>query len=639
MSHSPLPLAGGSKTFRLFPILTSAALLAVFGTAAQAQTNLALNKPASSSAPCNANEGPAKAVNGSVSGGNTDKWCSFEPVKFLQVDLGASFGVTRFVVRHAGAGGESTTFNTRQFNLQVSADGSTFTTVATATANTASVSTHDLAAPANARFVRLNVIAGEQTSTGGTARIYELEVFAAAPGRPNIALNKAASGTSPCNANEGPAKAVNGSVSGGNTDKFCSNATPQFLQVDLGGTFDIDGFVIRHAGAGGESAALNSRDFNIQVGADTSSFATVVNVTANTASVTTHNITARRGRHVRLNVTVATQGANTHMRIYELEVFGQPVTGATPTPTPTATNTPIGPTATPSPTPTATRTPTPTPTPGQNPPPPATWQEHWFEHNLLIQRVAFNDDIALYFDDDTPRVHVTWLLDFTTRTWRYFKQTYGPFGSDPRAYSIHHTGRFGGGHPGDYFSNLHDFRNSSDIGVGSWEQGSGNFDIASHEFCHVVESANNNTHGSPTFGVWADSKWAEFCQYDLYVALGMTAEANRAFDKFTNTTDNFPRAGTRWFRDWFFPAWRDNGGAQFMVRYYRLLSQHLPKRTANHGNGNHQDYNHDLNLGEMIHFMSGAAGTNLSARATTAFGTAWQAQFNQARIDFPGVVY
>ena len=39
-------------------------------------------------ASCNADEGPAKAVNGSVTGGNTDKWCSLGATKWLQVDLG-----------------------------------------------------------------------------------------------------------------------------------------------------------------------------------------------------------------------------------------------------------------------------------------------------------------------------------------------------------------------------------------------------------------------------------------------------------------------------------------------------------------------------------------------------------------------
>ena len=55
---------------------------------------------------------------------------------------------------------------------------------------------------------------------------------------------------------ESAAKAVNGSVTGGNTDKFCSTVANPFLQVDLGSTQTVNKFVVKHAGAGGEQAAL-----------------------------------------------------------------------------------------------------------------------------------------------------------------------------------------------------------------------------------------------------------------------------------------------------------------------------------------------------------------------------------------------
>jgi chitinase len=80
--------------------------------------NLALNKPATGSAACNANEGPAKAVNGSVSGGNTDKFCSLASSKWLQVDLGSSQALGSAEISHASAGGESASYNTRAFTLQ-----------------------------------------------------------------------------------------------------------------------------------------------------------------------------------------------------------------------------------------------------------------------------------------------------------------------------------------------------------------------------------------------------------------------------------------------------------------------------------------------------------------------------------------
>jgi len=98
------------------------------------------------------------------------------------VDLGGTFNVNQFIVRHAGAGGESTSFNTRAFNIQTSANGTTFTTVASATANTASVTTHNVSA-ANTRFIRLNVTTPTQT-TNNAARIYEFEAYGTAASPP-----------------------------------------------------------------------------------------------------------------------------------------------------------------------------------------------------------------------------------------------------------------------------------------------------------------------------------------------------------------------------------------------------------------------------------------------------------------------
>jgi NedA-like, galactose-binding domain len=79
--------------------------------------------------------------------------------------------------------------------------------------------------------------------------------------------------------------------------------------------------VVKHAGTGGETTSWNTRDFNIQVSQDGSTWTTVVNVTGNTASTTTHPIAATQARYVRLNVTVPTQTSDSATRIYELEVY------------------------------------------------------------------------------------------------------------------------------------------------------------------------------------------------------------------------------------------------------------------------------------------------------------------------------
>jgi predicted alpha-1,2-mannosidase len=285
-----------------------------------APVNLALNKPTTGSTPCAATEGPDKAVNGSVSGGNTDKFCSLTAPRWMQVDLGSPQTLTSFTVKHAAAGGEPANLNTRAFTIQLSTDGSTWSTPVTVTANTDAVTTHQISAT-SARYVKLNITTPAQT-TDAAARIYEFEVYGSSTAPVNLALNRPATGSAACASTEGPDKAVNGSVSGGNTDKFCTAVAPRWLQLDLGTVKAITSFEIAHAGAGGELTSYNTRAFTIEVSTDGSTWSMPVNVTANTLSTSTHPVTGVSGRYVRLNIVTPAQTTDAAARIYELRVFG-----------------------------------------------------------------------------------------------------------------------------------------------------------------------------------------------------------------------------------------------------------------------------------------------------------------------------
>lgn len=116
------PVYNGDHVARIFEF-------EIYGS--EGRQNLALGRPASSSPSCSPDQGPEKAVNGSVTGGKTDGWCAEGDRLFLQVDLGATRPLNRFVVKHASAGGENEDSDTREFDIQVSLDGTTFTTVAT----------------------------------------------------------------------------------------------------------------------------------------------------------------------------------------------------------------------------------------------------------------------------------------------------------------------------------------------------------------------------------------------------------------------------------------------------------------------------------------------------------------------------
>ena len=137
----------------------------------------------------------------------------------------------------------------------------------------AGTTTHVIEPAVEARFVRLNVL--RPTYSGEPiARIYEFEIYGP-DGPENLALGRPATGSLPCSQDQGPEKAVNGSVAGGEADRWCAEDRPLFLQVDLGAPRQVTRFVVKHASAGGEDEEADTREFNIQVSGEGKTFTTV----------------------------------------------------------------------------------------------------------------------------------------------------------------------------------------------------------------------------------------------------------------------------------------------------------------------------------------------------------------------------
>ncbi|WP_239619131.1 discoidin domain-containing protein [Cohnella mopanensis] len=274
--------------------------------------NLALNKAATADSVCDPSESAAKAVDGSVI--NNSKWCSKSNNRWLQVDLGSVQQVNQFVIKHSSEGGESASYNTKAYNIQVSNDGTNWSTVINVSNNTSGVTTDNITST-SARYIKLNITTPTQT-TDPAARIYEFEVY----GPRNLALNKAATADSSCDLSESAPKAVDGSVI--NNSKWCSKSNNRWLQVDLGAAQQVNRFVIKHSSEGGESASYNTKAYNIQISNDGTNWNTVVNVSNNTSGITVDNITAISARYIKLNVTTPTQTTDAAARIYEFEVYG-----------------------------------------------------------------------------------------------------------------------------------------------------------------------------------------------------------------------------------------------------------------------------------------------------------------------------
>ena len=267
---------------------------------------------------------------------------------------------------------------------------------------------------------------------------------------------------------------------------------------------------------------------------------------------------------------------------------------------------------------------------------PKFWQEHWFEHNQLLKLQAYNDEVVVYYDKDVDR-NIEWPKDFFTQTWKYVKQTYGSFGEEGRLYVVLHSGKYGGGHPSVYVDASHDYRNVLDAGNDTWaykKTGKG-LNLAVHEIGHIVEGITNGVKENPAWEIWKDSKWAEIFIYDVYKGIGEEAFALQAYDEFIKGTDDFPKPQTHWFKDWFYPLYSQYGESKTLSGFYNLLDAYFPKDATG------KKFSRRMNMGEFIHFWSGAAKHDLQSLAEDAFGwnTEWQTQLDLAKKTFPDIKY
>ena len=100
-----------------------------------------------------------------------------------------------------------------------------------------------------------------------------------------------------------------------------SGTGEKWIQFDLKDSFEINRYVIRHAGAGGLDAALNTRSFLLKVSADGKTWKTVSSYKNNTDDVTDIEIDPVRARYVRLNILDA--GDDGIARIGDVEIYGR----------------------------------------------------------------------------------------------------------------------------------------------------------------------------------------------------------------------------------------------------------------------------------------------------------------------------
>ncbi|MEU3457357.1 discoidin domain-containing protein [Micromonospora sp. NPDC006766] len=267
-------------------LTTAAAILALLAgyAAATASTPagaasalLSQGRPATASSTENADT-PASAA---VDGNPDTRWSSaFSDPQWLQIDLGSSATIDQVQLVWEAA-------YARAFQIQVSADGSAWTTVYTTTTGTGGTQT--LTVTGTGRYVRMY---GTTRATAYGYSLWEFKVYGtvSAGCTGNAALNRPAAASSVENAGFPASAAVDGNAG---TRWSSAAADPQWLRVDLGSTQTLCQVVLQWE-------AAYARAFQIQLAATADGpWTTIYSTTTGTGGTQTLTVTGT-GRYVRM---------------------------------------------------------------------------------------------------------------------------------------------------------------------------------------------------------------------------------------------------------------------------------------------------------------------------------------------------
>ena len=272
---------------------------------------------ASSNTNSPAGDAPANAIDGNINTRFSSDAVQ-APGMWFQVNLGSSQTFNQIELN----AGPSTTDYAAGYNVEVSANGSTFTSVTTGT-GTASPQTISFATQ-TAQYIRVVLTAATQTPWWSIA---EFTVYSSGASsgteNPLPTTGWAASSNTNSPAGDAPANAIDGNI---NT-RFSSDAVQapgMWFQVNMGSTQNFNQIEMN----AGPSTTDYAAGYNVEVSSNGSTFTSVATGTG-TSSPQTVTFAAQNAQYIRVVLTAATQ--TPWWSIAEFTVF---TTGTVTTPPP-----------------------------------------------------------------------------------------------------------------------------------------------------------------------------------------------------------------------------------------------------------------------------------------------------------------
>ncbi|MET8280356.1 ThuA domain-containing protein [Micromonospora sp. NPDC005174] len=259
-------------------------------------TNLAKGKPARASS----YEGAFVAANAFDGVAGTRWGSSFGDPQWIDVDLGATYALSRVKLTWEAAYGSA-------YQIQTSTDGVTFTTIRTVTGGDGGVD--DLTGlTGSGRYVRL---LGTARGTAWGYSLYEFEVYGGTgtPTGGNLLLNKPTTTSSTEGADVSGEQAVDGNL----TTRWSSTfSDPQWIRVDLGSPTAIGRVKLAWE-------AAYSSAYQIQTSNDGTTWTTVKTVTGADGGVDEHSGLGANGRYLRIYGTA--RGTGYGHSLWEVEAY------------------------------------------------------------------------------------------------------------------------------------------------------------------------------------------------------------------------------------------------------------------------------------------------------------------------------
>ncbi|GAV08903.1 hypothetical protein RvY_18527 [Ramazzottius varieornatus] len=288
-------------------------------------------------------------------------------------------------------------------------------------------------------------------------------------------------------------------------------------------------------------------------------------------------------------------------------------------------------------------------------PPPRTLNDYWSDQERVVSLSSYTDDFAIYFErmqniptagDGIYAKGDRWIFLYVQDAWAYFCRQYGPM--HQRGESVLYV-VFREGTPQRCYTSLQREStygrrsilvcDSNDTTAWSWDKRNirAKLDIGLALSYFVVGSSGGiyGKQNLPSVG----TALQDIIAYDLFLTLNQTTQAQQVVNNNSQLSFASPCDGSCWLRDWCLPLYDAYGAANVLSRYFKILTQNFPSDTDD--NGIRRYKRNMTNLGEYVHFWSGAANMSLRNLTRNAFG--WSAQdekdLRRAQKAFPKIHY